>query len=93
MRRADVHLQQFHDLHVSDLEVTSMQADERHSFVVEKAEQAWDFTVIDPKSKFVIEGQVGARTAELTKVLLGRAKARLAASQNLVLFTDGYLPY
>ena len=70
-----------------------MQADERHGFVGEKAEQAWDFTVVDPKSKFVIEGQVGARTAELTKVLLVNARERLANPQHLVLFTDGYLPY
>ena len=70
-----------------------MQADERHSFVGEKAEQAWDFTVVDPRSKFVIEGQVGGRTAELTRSLLTEARERLAAPQNLVLFTDGYLPY
>lgn len=70
-----------------------MQADERHGFVGEKAEQAWDFTVVDPKSKFVIEGQVGARTPELTKVLLVNARERLANPQHLVLFTDGYLPY
>jgi IS1 family transposase len=93
MRQAGVHLQQFHSQHARDLEVTSMQADERHSFVGEKAEQAWDFTVVDPKSKFVIEGQVGARTAELTKVLLIGARKRLATPNNLVLFTDGYLPY
>lgn len=91
--RAGVHLEQFHDQHARDLEVTSMQADERHAFVGEKAEQAWDFTVVDPKSKFVIEGQVGARTAELTKVLLVNARERLANPQRLVLFTDGYLPY
>ena len=70
-----------------------MQADERHAFVGVKAEQAWDFTVVDPKSKFVIEGQVGARTAELTKVLLVNARKRSANPQRLVLFTDGYLPY
>lgn len=93
MRQAGVHLQQFHDQQARDLKVTSLQADERHSFVGEKAEQAWDFTVVDPKSKFVVEGQVGARTTELTRVLLVGARARLAAPQNLVLFTDGYLPY
>ncbi len=93
MRQAGVHLQQFHNQHARDLKVTSMQADERHSFVGEKAEQAWDFTVVDPRSKFVIEGQVGTRTTELTKILLIGAKERLAAPQNLVLFTDGYLPY
>ncbi len=93
MRQAGVHLQQFHDQHARDLKVTSMQADERHSFFGKKAEQAWDFTVVDPKSNFVIEGQVGARTAELTRVLLGSAKERLAAPQSLVLSTDGYLPY
>ncbi|CAM4459521.1 IS1 transposase [Deinococcus marmoris] len=77
-RLAGVHLQRFHDL---------------HSFVGEKVEQAWDFTVVNPRSKFVIKGQVGARTADLTGVLLSEARDRLADPQNLVLFTDGYLPY
>ena len=91
--RTGVHLEQFHDLHDRDLKVTIMEADERHGFVGDKTEQAWDFTVVDPKSKFVIEGQVGARTTELTKVLLLNARERLADPQHLVLFTDSYLPY
>ena len=93
VRVAGQHAQQFHDLHARDLQVTSMQADERYGFVGSKKQPAWDATVTLPRSKFLVQGEVGERTAILTPTLLVQAKARLADPHGLVLFTDGFLSY
>ncbi|WP_230290669.1 IS1 transposase [Deinococcus sp. 14RED07] len=93
VRTAGTHAQHLHDLNARDLQVTSIQADERYGFVGRKKEPAWDATVIDPSSKFLIQGEVGERTATLTRSLLVQAKERLADPHGLVLFTDGFLSY
>ena len=93
VRVAGQHAQQFHDLNARDLQVTSIQADERYGFVGSKKQPAWDATVVDPQSKFLIQGEVGERTAILTQTLLVQAKARIADPHGLVLFTDGFLSY
>ncbi|GGR73783.1 hypothetical protein GCM10008959_38870 [Deinococcus seoulensis] len=93
VRTAGTHAQHLHDLNARDLQVTSIQADERYGFVGRKKEPAWDATVIDPSSKFLIQGEVGERTATLTRSLLVQTKERLADPHGLVLFTDGFLSY
>lgn len=93
VRVAGGHARHLHDLNARDLQVTSIQADERYGFVGHKKEAVWDATVIDPSSKFLIQGEVGERTAALTQSLLMHARARLTDPHGLVLFTDGFLSY
>ncbi|UBV42727.1 hypothetical protein LAJ19_00345 [Deinococcus taeanensis] len=53
----------------------------------------WDAIVIDPSSKFLMQGEVGERTATLAQSLLVRARERLTDPHGLALFTDGFLSY
>lgn len=90
---AGEHAQRVHDHHAQDLRVTSLQADERHGFVGRKDQPCWEATVIDPRSKFLIQNALGARTTDLAVRLLFGARARLHDPHGVVLFTDGWLPY
>lgn len=72
---------------------TSLQADERHGFVGRKDQACWEATIIDPKSKFIVQNALGARTSDLGARLLWGARERLQNPHDLVLFTDGWLPY
>lgn len=87
------HAQAFHDTQARDLQVTSLCVMERHNFVDNKKNPQWDATVIDPKTKFLIQGEIGPRTAELARRLLLGASLRVQSPQGVVLFTDGWLPY
>lgn len=93
VRAAGTHARHLHDLNARDLQVTSIQADERHGFVGRKKESVCDATVIDPSSKFLIQDEVGERTATLAQSLLVRARERLTDPHGLVLFTGGFLSY
>ena len=93
VRAAGTHARHLHDLNARDLQVTSIQADERYGFVGRKKESVWDATVIDPSSKFLIQGEVGERSATLAQSLLVHARERLTDPHGLVLFTDGFLSY
>lgn len=87
------HAQYFHDAQARNLQVTSLQADERHNFVESKDNPQWDATVIDPKTKFLVQGEIGPRNAELAERVLQGASLRVQRPQGVVLFTDGWLPY
>ncbi|MGY2894857.1 IS1 family transposase [Deinococcus sp. UYEF24] len=73
--------------------MTSLEADERHGFVWRKDQPCWEATVIDPRSKFVVQNALGTRTTDLAVRLLFGARSRLHDPHVLVLFTDGWLPY
>ncbi|WP_202630425.1 IS1 family transposase [Deinococcus alpinitundrae] len=90
---AGEHAQCVHDHHAQDLQVTSVQADERHSFVGRKDQPCWEATVIDSRSKFLVQNALGARTMDLAVRLLFGPCSRLYDPQSVVLFTDGWLPY
>ncbi|WP_407542782.1 IS1 transposase (plasmid) [Deinococcus radiomollis] len=90
---AGEHAQRVHDHHAQDLRVTSLQADERHGFVGRKDQPCWEATVIDPRSKFVVQNALGARTTDLAVRLLFGTRSRLHDPHGVVLFTDGWLPY
>ncbi len=62
---AGEHAARVHDHHAQDLQVTSLQADERHGFVGRKDQPCQEATVIDPRSKFLIQNALGARTTDL----------------------------
>jgi IS1 family transposase len=82
-----------HEHHAQDLQVTSLQADERHGFVGRKNQPCWEATVIDPRSKFLVQNALGTRTTDLAARLLFGARGRLHDPHGVVLFTDGWLPY
>lgn len=87
------HARALHNERAVKLSMTALQADERHGFVGTKSQQAWDATVIDPASKFLVQAEVGRRDAVLGRRLLLGARQRLANPHDLVLFTDGWAVY
>lgn len=87
------HAARVHDHLAQNLHVTSLEADERHGFVGLQDQPYWEATVIDPKSKFVVQNALGTRTTDLAVRLLFGARARLHDPHGVVLFTDGWLPY
>ncbi|WP_407572867.1 IS1 transposase [Deinococcus altitudinis] len=87
------HAARVHDHLAQDLQVTSLEADERHGFVGRKDQPCWEATVIDPRCKFIVQNALGARTTDLAVRLLFGARARLHDPYGIVLFTDGWLPY
>ena len=87
------HAVRVHDHRAQDLRVTSLQADERHGFVGRKDQPCREATVIDPRSKFLVQNVLGARTTDLAVRLLFGAQARLHDPHSVVLFTDGWPPY
>ncbi len=87
------HAQAFHDKHAQELIVDSLQADERHGFVKNKQNPAWEAEIIDPASKFVLSHIQGNRDATLIRGLLEDGASRLSHRHNVVLFTDGLAAY
>lgn len=92
-RRLGGHAQRFHDSRAQELEVDSLQADERHGFVAHRRQQVWEAEVIDPASKFVLSHAQGPRNSTLIRRLLADSADRLAYRHNIALFTDGFAPY
>jgi len=90
---AGEHAWRVHQHYAQDLHVTSLEADERHGFVGRKDQPCWEATVIDPKSKFIVQNALGTRTTDLAVRLLFGARSRLHDPHGVVLFTDGWLPY
>jgi len=67
-KRAGRHGQQYHDEKVHDLVVENLQADERHGFVAEKSQPAWEAELMDPESKFVLSHVQGRRDEEMIRL-------------------------
>lgn len=97
VRRMNKHLgkhgQAYHQERVQQLEVDSLQGDERHGFAVNKQTPAWEAELIDPQSKFVISHVQGARNETLIRTLLEDGAGRLTNRHDLTLFTDGLSCY
>ena len=58
------HSREFHDERVEDVEVTSVQMDERHGYARSKKEPFWEATAIDPESRLLrsaLLAEVGTR--------------------------------
>lgn len=92
-KRVGDHAQAFHEASVQEIEVDSLQADERYGFAGTKTQPIWEAELIDPASKFVISHQQGPRNQELIRRLLEDGASRLKKPQDLVLFTDGLTSY
>jgi IS1 family transposase/transposase-like protein len=92
-KRAGRHGQQYHDGKVQEVEVESLEADERHGFVAQKSRPAWEAELMDPESKFVLSHVQGHRDEELIRQLLEDGANRLANCHRIALFTDGDASY
>lgn len=92
-KRAGRHGQQYHDEKVQDLEVENLEADERHGFVAQKSQPAWEAELMDPKSKLVLSHLQGRRDEELIRCLLEDGASRLKDRHAVALFTDGDASY
>lgn len=92
-KRAGRHGQQYHDEKVQDLTIENLQADERHGFVAEKSQPAWEAELMDPESKFVLSHIQGRRNEEMIRRLLEDGVNRLADRHQVALFTDGDASY
>ncbi|WP_052326734.1 hypothetical protein [Deinococcus peraridilitoris] len=53
----------------------------------------WEATVIEPRSKFLVQSELGQRNEDLGRRLLLGARQRLANPHDLVLFTDVWAVY
>jgi len=91
--RAGAHSQRYHEQAVQDIEVTELQADERHGFAGNKQQPAWEAEVMDPESKFIIAHVQGARDENLIRRLLEDGAAVLRDRHQVALFTDGLPAY
>jgi hypothetical protein len=87
------HADRFHDQQAQDLDISTLEMDERHGYVETKAQQQWDAVAIDPKSKFLVQVEVGPRDATLIERLMRGSAKRLKDRQDLVLMTDGEASY
>ena len=87
------HSQCFHNQRVQEVELDSLQGDERYGFVGNKQNPVWEAELIDPASKFVISHQQGQRDQDLIRRLLADGAKRLHNRHNLTLFTDGLSSY
>lgn len=92
-RRLGQHSQHYHEQQVQDVEVESLQADERYGFAGNKQQPAWEAELLDPKSKFVVSHVQGRRAEDLIRRLLTDGAGRLANPHDLALFTDGLSSY
>jgi len=92
-QRLGEHGQSYHDERVQAVTVDSLQADERHGFVGDKRQPAWEAEVLDPASKFVLSHVQGRRNEQLIRTLLTDVTQRLSNRHDLVLFTDGESSY
>jgi IS1 family transposase/ribosomal protein L37AE/L43A len=87
------HARAFHDAYAQDLEVDSLQADERYGFVKDKQTPSWEAEIIDPASKFIVSHRQGRRDSTLIRGLLEDGASRLKDRHDVVLFTDGEPSY
>ena len=92
-KRAGRHGQQYHDEKAQDLEVENLEADERHGFVAQRSQPAWEAELMDPESKFVLSHVQGQRDEELIRRLLEDGASRLKDRHSVALFTDGDASY
>ena len=92
-RKVGKHGKLLHDERVRDIKVTALEADERHGFSESKQHPAWEAEMMDPESKLILSHQQGRRDEELIRRLYQDTVKRVAAPQDLVLFTDGEHSY
>jgi len=81
--------QAFHQAKAQQLQVRTLEMDERHGYVQEKAQQLWDAVSIDAQSKFIVQLEVGERSEALFERLMRQSAERLERPHDLLLMSDG----
>lgn len=92
-QRIGEHGEAFHDERVQQVEVETLQADERHGYAGDKGQPLWEAEIIDPASKFVLSHVQGRRDEQLIRRLLSDGASRLKNRHTVVLMTDGDASY
>lgn len=87
------HAQRFHHSQATSLPSQTIEMDERHGYVESKEQPIWDAVTIDPKSKFIVQLEVGHRDTSLIERLMCHSAERLATPPTLLLMTDGEASY
>lgn len=87
------HAQRFHDTQATCWPSRTLEMDERHGYVESKEQPIWDAVSIDPKSKFIVQLEVGHRDMALIEPLMRYSAERLANPQDILLMTDGEATY
>lgn len=87
------HAQAFHHTQVQQVHAQTLEMDERHGYVASKEQPIWDAVTIDPKSKLIVQLEVGPRDTSLIEPLMRHSAERLAHPQDLLLMTDGEATY
>jgi IS1 family transposase/transposase-like protein len=92
-RRIGEHGEAFHDERVQQVEVETLQADERYGYARDKGQPMWEAEMIDPLSKFVLSHVQGRRDERLIRRLLSDGASRLRNRHTVALMTDGDASY
>jgi IS1 family transposase/transposase-like protein len=92
-QRIGEHGEAFHDERVQQVEVETLQADERYGYAGDKGQPMWEAEMIDPASKFVLSHVQGRRDEGLIRRLLSDGAGRLQNRHTIVLMTDGDASY
>lgn len=92
-RKLGAHGQAFHEARAQDLDIQTLQGDERHGYAGSKQQPLWEAELIDPVSKFIVSHQQGRRDQALIYALLADGAQRVRAPQSILLLTDGEASY
>lgn len=87
------HAQAFHDTQAHQLDIRTLEMDERHGYVERKEQPLWDAVTIDPQSKFIVQLALGERDEQLIEQLMCQSAKRLLNPQDILLMTDGAVSY
>jgi transposase-like protein len=69
-RKLGEHAQAFHEAHAQDLDIQTLEGDERHGFAGSKQQPQWEAELMDPASKFIVSHVQGRRDQALIHQLL-----------------------
>lgn len=92
-RRLGEHAQAFHEAHAQNLDIQTLQGDERHGFAGSKKQPLWEAELIDPASKFIVSHVQGPRNQALIHDLLADGARRVRDPQAILLLSDGESSY
>jgi len=92
-RRLGKHGKQYHEQEVQEVDVTTLQADERHGFAGKKQQVIWEAELMDPQSKFILSHVQGRRDDDLIRRLFQDGARRVVDRHSIALFTDGLPTY
>ena len=92
-RRLGEHSQAFHEARAQQLDIQTLEGDERHGFASDKKQPLWEAELIDPASKFIVSHVQGRRDQSLIHALLADGARRVRDPQAILLLSDGQSSY